>query len=154
MNIETIKLNDSPINHVCEEVKEALNEFISREAIYIYSPNDRRKLFSLEDREDFVRNSTLSVDEYIQKNNLEYKWKKANIQENFTYKQKKRFEKSGLSLDDYIEANNLYSATIFGEDDSNEINLSEEDIYDDFDDFDDFDDEYEYSDEENDGWGD
>ena len=148
MDIETIKLPDSPMNHVCDEVHLALKEFISREAVYIYSPNDRRKLFSLEDREDFVRNSTLSVDEYIQKHNLEYKWKRLNIQENFSYKQQKRFEKSGLSLDDYIEANNLYSATIFGEDDSNEINLSEneDDGY--------FDDAYEYSDDDNDGWGD
>lgn len=153
MDIETIKLPDSPMNHVCEEVHKALNEFISREAVYIYSPNDRRKLFSLEDREDFVRNSTLSVDEYIQKHNLEYKWKKVNIQENFTYKQQKRFETSGLSLDDYIESNNLYSATIFGEDDSNELKLPEdedEDYYDDYSD----DDMYEYSDDDNDGWGD
>ena len=153
MDIETIKLPDSPMNHVCEEVHKALNEFISREAVYIYSPNDRRKLFSLEDRENFVRNSTLSVDEYIQKHNLEYKWKKINIQENFTYKQQKRFEKSGLSLDDYIEANNLYSATIFGEDDSNELKLSEDEDYYDYDDDDD-DDVYEYSDDDNDGWGD
>lgn len=148
MDIEKIKLPDSPMNYICEEVHKALNKFISREAVYIYSPNDRRKLFSLEDREDFVRNSTLSVDEYIQKHNLEYKWKRMNIQKNFSYKQQKRFEKSGLSLDDYIEANNLYSATIFGEDDSNEIYLSENE------DDDYFDDAYEYSDDDTDGWGD
>jgi hypothetical protein len=147
MDITTIKLPDSPMNHVCDEVHTAINEFISRETVYIYSPNDRRKLFSLEDREDFVRNSTLSVDEYIQKYNLEYKWKRLNIQENFSYKQQKRFEKSGLSLDDYIEDNNLYSATIFGEDDSNEMYLLDDEEYDDY---------YEYSNDDNDddGWGD
>ena len=105
-------------------------------------------MFSLEDREDFIRNSTLSVDEYIQKYNLEYKWKRNVIKGNFTYKQQKRFEKSGLSLDDYIEANNLYSATIISEDDSNEMFLSEnEDDYGNYNDID------EYSDD-NDGWGD
>ena len=148
MNIKTIKLSDSPMDYVCEEVHTALKEFMSREVLFIYSPNDRRRMFSLEDREDFVRNSTLSVDDYIQKHNLEYKWKRNVIQTNFTYKQQKRFEKSGLSLDDYIEANNLYSATIISEDDSNEMFLSEnEDDYGNYNDID------EYSDD-NDGWGD
>ena len=148
-----IKLSDSPMDYVCEEVHTALKEFISREAQYIYSPNDRRKMFSLEDKEDFVRNSNLSIDEYIQKHNLEYKWKRNVIQTNFTYKQQKKFEKSGLSLDDYIETNNLYSATIIREDDSNEIFLSDnEDDYNYYD-IDDIDDIDEYSDD-NDGWGD
>ena len=151
METEKIKLPNSPMNHVCDEVHVVLKEFISREAEYIYSPNDRRKLFSLEDREDFVRNNTMSVDEYIQKHNLEYKWKRMNIQANLSYKQQKIFEKSGLSLDDYIEANNLYSATIFGEDDSNELKLTEDD-YEEYEDYED--DTYEYSDNDNDGWGD
>ena len=113
METEKIKLPNSPMNHVCDEVHVVLKEFISREAEYIYSPNDRRKLFSLEDREDFVRNSTMSVDEYIQKYNLEYTWQRMNIKENFSYKQQKRFERRGLSLDEYIEYNKLDSATIF-----------------------------------------
>ena len=140
------------MNNVCDEVHSALEDFISREAKYIYSPNDRRKMFSLEDKEDFVRNSNLSVDEYIQKHNLEYKWKRNVIQENFTYKQRKKFEKSGLSLDDYIEVNNLYSATIISDNDSNEIYLSDNENgeYDEYDDYDEYD-IYEYSD---DGWGD
>ena len=68
--MDTLQFPDSPMDKVCSGVNEALEEFVSREVQYIYSPNDRRKLFSLEDREDFVRNSDLSVDEYIQKHNM------------------------------------------------------------------------------------
>lgn len=156
MDITSIKLHDSPMNYVCSQVKKALSEFINREGIYIYSSYDKRKLFSLEDREDFVRNSILSVDEYIKKYNLEYKWKRINIKENFSYKQQKRFERSGLTLDEYIESNDLYTSTITDdrETESNEIDMllmygnRNEDVEDDY-----------YAgygddDDDNDGWGD
>jgi hypothetical protein len=148
MDITSIEIPDSPMNYVCSQVKEALSEFINREATYIYSSYDKRKLFSLENREDFVKNSILSVDEYIIKHNLEYKWKRMNIKENFSYKQQKRFEKSGMTLDEYIESNDLYTSTITSdkETESNEIDLLM--IYED-----DGDDYYDYSDDDNDGWG-
>jgi hypothetical protein len=97
----------------------------------------------LEDREDFVRNSDLSVDEYIQKHNLEYKWKRLKIQENFTYKQQKRFENSELTLDEYIENNNLYTATIT--ESEKEMYILSDDEYED---------DIVYSSDDNSGWGD
>ena len=108
----------------------------------------------MEDKEDYLRNSDLSVEEYIVKHNLEYKWKRINIQENMSYKQQKRFEKSQMTLDEYIDANDLYTATI-----TNDTESSEFDIYnidDDEDDVDDYEYEYEYDDEYSDidGWGD
>ena len=152
MDITSIEFPDSPMNHVCSQVKESLSEFINREATYIYSSFEKRKLFSLEDREDFVRNSVLSVDEYIIKHNLEYKWKRMNIKENFSYKQQKRFEKSGMTLDEYIESNDLYTSTITSdkETESNEIDLLM--MYEDDED----EDYYDYSDDDDDddGWGD
>ena len=93
-----MKYTDSPLDNVCSGVKEILNEFISREAKYIYAPYNKRKMFTLKDKEDYLHNSNLSIDEYIQKHNLEYKWTRINIEENFTYKQMNRFKKSGLSL--------------------------------------------------------
>jgi hypothetical protein len=141
--MDTLQFPDSPMDKVCDGVHEALEEFVSREAQYIYSPNDRRKLFSLEDREDFVRNSDLSVDEYIQKHNLEYKWKRLKIQENLTYKQQKRFENSELTLDEYIENNNLYTATIT--ESEKEMYILSDDEYED---------DIVYSSDDNSGWGD
>ena len=101
-----------PMNHVCSEVHDILNEFISREVMYIYSPYNKLKFFTLADKEDFIHNSDASIDEYILSHNLEYKWTRLNIKENFSYKQLKRFEKSGLSLDEYITKYNLYEATL------------------------------------------
>ena len=152
MDIISIEFPESPMNYVCSQVKESISEFINREATYIYSSYDKRKLFSLEDREDFVRNSTLSVDEYIIKYNLEYKWKRMNIKENFSYKQQKRFEKSGMTLDEYIESNDLYTSTITSdkETESNEIDLSM--MYEDDEDNDYYD--YSDDDDDDDGWGD
>ena len=80
MDITTIEFPESPMNYVCSQVKEAISDFINREATYIYSSYDKRKLFSLKDREDFVRNSTLSVDEYIIKHNLDYIYKSTEKQ--------------------------------------------------------------------------
>jgi len=141
--IDTLQFPDSPMDKVCSGVSEALEEFVNREVQYIYSPNDRRKLFSLEDREDFVRNSDLSVDEYIQKHNLEYKWKRLNIKENFTYRQQNRFENSGLTLDEYIEKNDLYTATIT--ESEKEMYILSDDEYED---------DIVYSSDDNSGWGD
>lgn len=117
-----MKYTDSPLDNVCSGVKEILNEFISREAKYIYAPYNKRKMFTLKDKEDYLHNSNLSIDEYIQKHNLEYKWTRINIKENFTYKQMKRFKKSGLSLDEYIEKHNLYSSTLSESDPEEVIN--------------------------------
>jgi hypothetical protein len=121
-----MKYTDSPLNNLCSGVKEILNEYISREANYIYAPYNKRKMFTLKDKEDYLHNSNLSIDEYIHKYNLEYKWTRINIQDNFTYKQLKRFKKSGLSLDEYIEKYNLYSSTLSEseqEDNINSLNL-------------------------------
>lgn len=157
----------SPMEHISDIVQDALNEFINRESTYIYSEYNKRKLFSLEDKEDYLHNSNLSIDEYIQKHNLEYKWSRLNIQENFTYKQQKQFKNSGLSLDEFIEKKNLYTATITGNDEneSNEIDMYIN--YDDDDDYTDYysdnfyldDNDYDYIDNDdddddiNDGWG-
>ena len=103
---------EPPMYNICNEATDALNEFINREYIYVYAPYDKTKLFTLEDKIDYLHNSTLSLDEYIKTHNLEYKWTRINIKDNFSYKQQKRFEKSGLSLDDYITKNNLYTSTI------------------------------------------
>lgn len=154
MDLTNLKYTDSPMNYVAEEVHNILTEFINREAQYIYSSYDKRKLFSLEDKEDYLRNSVLSIDEYIVKHNLEYKWKRENIRENMSYKQQKRFEKSNMTLDEYIDANDLYTATITNDNESSEIDMYNSDEYDEYDNYDnyDYDDYDEYSD--NDGWGD
>ena len=116
-----------PMDTVCNEVHTALQDFISREVLYIYAPYNKRKFFTLEDKEDFIHNSDKSLDEYILSNNLEYKWTRHNIRENFSYKQLKRFEKSGLTLDEYIEKNNLYEATLTDSDKETEyIHYSDE----------------------------
>ena len=140
-----------PMNNICNEVQNILTEFISREAMYIYSPYDKRKFFNLVDKDNFVHNSTASIDEYILSHNLEYKWSRQNIKENFSYKQLKRFEKSGLSLDEYIKKNNLYEATLTDSD--KEL----ESIENNMENYDDYDLEYDlvydnYSDS-NDSWG-
>ena len=156
MDINKLKYMDYPMEYVAEGVHETLNEFINREAQYIYSSYDKRKLFSLEDKEDYLRNSDLSVEEYIVKHNLEYKWKRLNIQENMSYKQQKRFEKSQMTLDEYIDANDLYTATITNDTESSEFDIYNIDDEDDVDDEDDYEYEYEYDDEYSDidGWGD
>lgn len=140
---------DSPLDNMCSGVKEILNEYISREANYIYAPYNKRKMFTLKDKDDYLHNSNLSIDEYIHKHNLEYKWTRINIEENFTYKQLKRFKKSGLSLDEYIEKYNLYSSTLSESDTEEHINSP---------DFfgiqDDEECEYgDYYDDDNDSWG-
>ena len=154
----------SPMEHISNIVQDALNEFINREATYIYSEYNKRKLFSLEDKEDYLHNSNLSIDEYIQKHNLEYKWSRLNIQENFTYKQQKQFKNSGLSLDEFIEKKNLYTATITGNEENESNESNEIDMYinydDDYTDYSDNfyleDNDYDYIDNDddiNDGWG-
>ena len=78
---------------ICNEVHTALQDFISREVLYIYAPYNKRKFFTLEDKEDFIHNSDKSLDEYILSNNLEYKWTRHNIRDNFSYKQYKDLKK-------------------------------------------------------------
>jgi hypothetical protein len=150
-----MKVEDSPMNYVCDGVHEALKEFVNREAVYIYAPNNKRKLFTLEDKIDYLHKSTLSLDEYIRTYNLEYKWTRMIIKENFSYKQQKRFENSGLSLDEYIEKNNLYTATLTDsekQDESNDTRMSDEDDNNNYDYA-----NYNYNDDDdnddNDSWG-
>ena len=147
MNILEVEFPNTPMRYICNEVQDMLTDFINREAKYIYAPYNKRRLFTLEDKDDYLRNSTLSIDEYIVKYNLEYKWKRQNIKDNFSYKQQKRFEKSGLSLDEYIEKNNLYTSSITS--DKND-NLCEIDILsyssDDNNDYDDYDNDYDNND--------
>ena len=145
MDVTNLKYTESPMDSVAEGVHEILKEFINREAQYIYSSYDKRKLFSLKDKEDYLHNSVLSVEEYIVEHNLEYKWKRENIRENMSYRQQKRFEKSKMTLDEYIDANDLYTATITNDNESSEFYIYNSDDYEYDDDNDD------YSD---DGWGD
>jgi hypothetical protein len=145
MDVTNLKYTEFPMDSVAEGVHEILKEFINREAQYIYSSYDKRKLFSLKDKEDYLHNSVLSVEEYIVEHNLEYKWKRENIRENMSYRQQKRFEKSKMTLDEYIDANDLYTATITNDNESSEFYIYNSDDYEYDDDNDD------YSD---DGWGD
>jgi hypothetical protein len=95
----------------CDEVGNILNEFISREYEYYYSSSEQRKLFTLEDREDFIRNpkkAHMDIQKYIVHHNLENKWIRLHIRETFNYNQEKNFRKSGLTLDEYIEKYNLF----------------------------------------------
>ena len=144
MDVTNLKYTESPMDSVAEGVHEILKEFINREAQYIYSSYDKRKLFSLKDKEEYIHNSVLSVEEYIVKHNLEYKWKRENIRENMSYRQQKRFEKSKMTLDEYIDANDLYTATITNDNESSEFYVYNSDDYE-------YDDNDDYSD---DGWGD
>ena len=110
---------------ICSEANKLIDEFINREAIYIYSPNSKRKFFTLEDKEDFVHNSDATIDEYILKHNLEYKWTRQYIKDTFTYKQMKHFNNSNLSLDEYIKKYNLYESTFQNDNDNNNDNDNE-----------------------------
>tara|TARA_A100001015_G_scaffold224903_2_gene253747 strand:+ start:1575 stop:1985 length:411 start_codon:yes stop_codon:yes gene_type:complete len=135
------------MNNVCSEVHEILNDFIRREAMYIYSPYNKLKFFTLVDKDDFIHNSDKSIDEYILSHNLEYKWTRLNIKDNFSYKQLKRFEKSELSLDEYIKKHNLYEATLTDSD--KDADYIENDI----EQYDAYDLDYDNYSDSNDGWG-
>ena len=105
--IDKIKINDSPMDYVCEEVTESLKSFISREHEYIYAPDNKRKLFTLSNKADFVHRSLLSIDDYIKSHNLEYEWRRLHIQETFTYKQRKEFQNSKLTLAEFVDKYHL-----------------------------------------------
>ena len=133
------------MENICSEVVEILNDFVNREVVYIYSPYNKRKLFTLKDKEDFIHNSDNTINEYILAHNLEYKWSRQNIKDNFTYKQLKQYNNSNLSLDDFITKYNLYNATITDSDKydfDKELHHSEDDSFDDS-----------YYNSENDSWG-
>ena len=133
------------MENICSEVVQILNDFVNREVVYIYSPYNKRKFFTLEDKEDFIHNSDKTIDEYILAHNLEYKWSRQNIKDNFTYKQLKQFNNSNLSLDDFITKYNLYNATLT---DSDKDEFDEEMYHLEDDSLDDS-----YYDSENDSWG-
>ena len=133
------------MENICSEVVEILNDFVNREVVYIYSPYNKRKFFTLEDKEDFIHNNDNTIDGYILAHNLEYKWSRQNIKDNFTYKQLKQFNNSNLSLDDFITKYNLYNATIT---DSDKDDFNEEMYHSGDDSFDDS-----YYNSENDSWG-
>lgn len=138
----------------CDEVGNILNEFISREYEYYYSSTEQRKLFTLEDREDFIHNpkkAYMNIQQYIDHHNLENKWIRLHIRETFSYKQEQHFRRSGLTLDEYIEKHNLFEHLNTDVNDNDLI--SDDIIYGDSNG--DEDDEYiEFSDDESTGWGD
>ena len=84
-----------------------LGDFINREYEYYYAPSYARALFTLAEREDFIRNSALTISEYIERNNLEYKYRKLNIRNTFSYKQEGAFRRSGLTLDEFVAKHGL-----------------------------------------------
>ena len=49
---------ENPMYNICSEVNDALNKFINREYIYVYAPYNKTKLFTLEDKIDYLHNST------------------------------------------------------------------------------------------------
>ena len=96
----------SPIP-ICDEVMEILQEFQLREMEYIYSPNEKRKLFTLEQADEFRHRSTLSLDEFIEQHNLQDQYNKRELRKSFTNKQEREFENSNLSLDEFIDKYNI-----------------------------------------------
>jgi hypothetical protein len=136
----------------CDEVGDILNEFISREYEYYYSSSGQRKLFTLKDREDFIRNpkkAYMNIQQYIDHHKLENKWIRLHIRETFSYKQEKHFRRSGLTLDEYIEKYNMFEHL---NTDVNDDNLISDDIK--YNNLDGNDEYIEFSDDESTGWGD
>ena len=104
---QKIAINEYPLDYVCDEVTQSLVNFVSREHEYIYAPDNKRKLFTLADKEEFVHKSSLSIDEYIKVHNLEYEWRRLHIKETFTYKQRQAFRNSDLTLEEFVDKHHL-----------------------------------------------
>ena len=145
VNGKKVKLIDGTTNIMGDTVHDILKEFIQREMVYYYCDPHKRKLFTLEESQHFIHNSTLSIDNYIKKYNLEYKWKRRHIRQHFTYRQERDFQRSDLTLDEYVEKNKLCVNPQINNYEFNENYYDENyDVYDDIQD----------DDDDSMGWGD
>lgn len=100
--------NESLSSMVCNEVIELLQEFQSKEAEYIYSSYNKRKLFTLEDKNDFIRNHVnLSVDEYIKKFQLQDKYNRNELKESLSNTQSRNFKNSNMTINEFIGESNI-----------------------------------------------
>lgn len=144
----TYSISDDLSTYVCDEVKEALDKFISREYEYYYAEPQQRKLFTLEDCKDFIHNPKkqhLSIQQYIDIHKLENKWLRLHIRETFNRKQENAFRNSNLTLSEFIEKHDLFENLNI--DEYSDTDYNDSDIYNSVD---------EYSDlsEDDNSWGD